>query len=342
MGTVGTSNLTTSLTSSPDVTQTYFRKVLLTRAMYRNYYARWADAIELPQGEGRNVIVRRYAHLAMALSALTESVPPSGKTPTLTDFQANLAQQGDFIALSDLARWTQKDPVLNHFTMLLGEQAGYTMDAVNRDVAVAGTTVVYTNGTARTDITSPFDGNDLDRIERTLMANGAEYTIGGTDGSGEQGVYSQMPGWACLTHPYVLFTLQNLGGGSKKFRWPSEYKGKNEGEMGRYGMLGLYIAPDPSGLGAGAKIFSSGGGASTAVRNTSGTVDVYTLMCFGKHGFSEVSLNGKNTTYHVKGVGTSGVYDPLDQVGTTGWKSIATRLRTNENWLVRAEGAAEL
>lgn len=340
---VVTSNLTTDLTTSPDVTQTYFRKVLLDRAMYYNYHARWADPIPLPQNEGRNVIVRRYLHLAMALSPLTEAVPPSGKTPALDDFQANLSQFGDFIALSDLARWTQKDPVLNHWTGLLGEQAGYTIDAVDRDTAVAGTTVIYTNGTARTAVTSVVDGNDLDRAERTLIVNGAETLVGGTPAASQEGVYSTMPAYPCITSPYVLFTLQNLGGGSKKWRWPSDYKSGNEGEMGRYGMLAFYVSADPSSLTAGAKVFLDGGGtANSLVRSNLGTsADVHTILIFGKHGFSTVNLNGKNTTYHVKGVGTSGVYDPIDQVGSTGWKSISARLRTNENWIARIETAVE-
>ena len=336
--TVVTSNLATDLSSSPDVTQSYFRKVLLDRAMYKDYYGKWADQADIPQGEGRNIILRRYAHLAMALSALTEGVPPSGKTPSLDDFTANLSQFGDFIALSDLARWTQKDPVLNHWTGLLGEQAGYTMDAVDRDTATAGTSAVFTNGTARTDVVSVVDGNDLDRCIRTLSANGAERIVAGTSGTPNEGMYPTMPGYPAVTHPFVIFTLQNITG----FRWPSEYKGGGDGEAGRYKSLCFYESADPSSLSAGAKLFSSGGGSSTTVRNTSGTVDVYTIMIFGKHGFTTVSLQGKNTTYHVKGVGTSGVYDPLDQVGTTGWKSVSTRLRTNENWLVRLETAAEL
>ena len=114
--------------------------------------------------------------------------------------------------------------------------------------------------------------------------------------------------------------------------------------MGRYKMLCFYVAPDPSSLSAGAKLFADGGGADNdLVRSTTGTsADVHTIMIYGKHGFSAVPLQGKNTSYHVKGVGTSGVYDPIDQVGTTGWKNISTRLITNNNWLNRIECAAEL
>lgn len=338
MATVVTGNLTTSLSSPPDATQTYFRKVLMERAMYKDNYGKWADDVPIPQGEGKIIIMRRYAHLAQAISALTEGVPPSGKTPSLTDYQATLAQYGDFIAISDLARWTQKDPVLNHWTGLLGEQAGYSTDSLDRDTATAGTGVTYTNGTARTDVVSVVDGNDLDRVYRTLVANGAQRMVSGTAGTGNEGMYPTMPAYPGVTHPFVSFTLQNITG----FRWPSEYKGGAEGEVGRYKGLCFYESADPSSLSAGGKYFASGGGSSTTVKNTSGTVDVYTIMFFGKHGMTKVGLNGKNTTYHVKGVGTSGVYDPLDQVGTTGWKSISARLRTNENWLHRLECAAEL
>ena len=341
MATVVSTNLVTDLSSPPDVTQAYFSKKLLTRAKYRNVHARWAALSELPSKEGKTIIMRRWLHLALALSPLAEGTPPSGKTPTLDDYQATLYQHGDFIALSDYAEYTQKDPVMQHWTMLLGEQEGYTMDAVDRDTAVAGTGVIYANGSARTDLNEIVDFNDLDRAIRVLSDNGAETMVGGNQSNTTEGSFPTMPAYAAVTVPSVLFDLQNIGG-SNGFKWASEYRGAMEGEMGRYKQLAFFSAPDPSSLGAGGKVYAGGGATSSLVKNTAGTANVYTILIFGQNGFTKVPLAGKTSAFYAKPLGSAGTADPLEQVATMGWKTTSARLRTNESWLERIECCASL
>jgi len=339
MATVRTTDIVTDLSSSPDVTQAYYSKRSLTRAKHKNYHARFAaDTQEIPKMSGKTIIMRRWVQLAMALSPLTEGVAPSGKTPALDDYSATLYQHGDFIALSDYAEWTQKDPLLQHWSALLGEQEGYTIDAVDRDTAIAGTTVIYSNGSARNTITEIVDFNDLDRAIRTLADNGAETSVGGNSSNSTVNSYPTMPAYPAITAPSVIHDLQNITG----FKWASEYRGAAEGEMGRYKQLAFFQAPDPSSLGAGAKIFTSGGGSSTLVKNTAGTVNVYTILVFGQNGFTKVPLNGKTSNFIAKPLGSAGSADPLDQIATLGWKTVGARLRTNENWLCRIECAASL
>ena len=335
---VRTTDTVTDLSSPPDVTQAYFSKKLLMRAKYRNFHARFAASSEIPGREGKTIIMRRWLHLALALSPLTEGVPPAGKTPSLDDFQATLQQHGDFIALSDYAQWTQKDPVLQHWTMLLGEQEGYSIDAVDRDTAVAGTTITYANGSARNTLTEIVDFNDLDRAIRTLANNGAETMLAGNHSNDTVNSHPVMAAWPAITLPDVVFDLQNITG----FKWASEYRGSAEGEVGRYKQLAFFQAADPSSLGAGGKKFASGGGASTTVKNTAGTADVYTIMIFGENGFTKVPLTSQTSNFYAKPLGSAGSADPLEQIATAGWKAISARLRTNENWLHRIECCASL
>lgn len=338
MATVVSSNLVTSISPSPDATQSFYVRELLLRAKYQEHYGRWADNVSLPEKKGKTVIMRRYAHLAMALSPLSEATPPAGKTPTLTDYQATLYQFGDFIALSDYADMTGIDDYQRHWIGLLGEQAGYTMDAVDRDVVTAGTNIIYSNGAARTDVVSIVDENDLDRAIRSLSNNGAQKSLSGNAGSSNVGSTPIMAAYPAVTLPDVMFDLQNLTG----FKWASDYKGAVEGEVARYKQIAFFEAPDPSSLNAGGKKFNSGGGTSSAVKNTTGTVNVYTIMVFGKHGFTHVPLNGNSTRTIRKALGSAGTSDPLDQVQTMGWKNTSARLITNQDWLVRIECAASL
>jgi|GEM_PF-388508 len=332
-----TLDLRTDLATPPDATQTYFVRKLLMNARIYNYYERFADDVDLPQGEGRNVIVRRYAHLPLA-GQLSQGVPPTGKVPTLDDFTVALVQHGDYVALTDIARWTQKDPVVNKFTELIGLMMGYTVDTYVRDIVSAGTGSTFSNGAARTDIVTILDGNDLDRATRTLMTNGAEFVLGGNDGTTTVGTAPVMPAYACIVHPRTIFTLQNISG----FKNASEYRGASANEYGRYKSLAFFMATDPSSLGIGATSIASGGGTSAAVVNTGGTVDVFLSLCIGKHAYHRVGLNGKSTSLHVKPLGSAGTADPLDQLSTIGAKHTGAGLITNQNWLNRMEHAAEL
>lgn len=337
MATVVSTNLTTSLSPSPDATQSFYHRELLDRAKYAEVYGRWADKVSLASKKGKTIIMRRYAHLAVALSPLTEGVPPTGKTPTLEDYQATLKQYGDFIALSDFADFTGIDDYQRHWAGLLGEQAGYTIDAVDRDVATAGTNVLYSNGAARNAVVSIIDENDLDRAIRTLANNGAMKLLGGSQATAE-GIAPTMAAYPAVTLPDVMFDLQNLA----HFKWASEYKGATEGEVARYKQLAFFESADPSSLGAGGKKFAGSGGSSTAVKNTAGTVDVYTIMVFGKHGFTRVPMDAASLKMIRKSLGSAGTADPLDQVQTMGWKETSARLITNQNWLLRIETAASL
>lgn len=147
-----------------------------------------------------------------------------------------------------------------------------------------------------------------------------------------------MAAYPAVTLPDVMFDVQNING----FRWASEYKGAAMDEVGRYKCLAFFESPDPSSLNVGGKKFAPGGGASTAIKNTAGTVDVYTIMIFGKHGFTRVPISKGSTRMFRKPLGSAGSSDPLDQIQTMGWKNSSARLRTNEDWLVRIESGASL
>ena len=334
--TAKTGDTLTNISPAPAFDNTFYVRELLLRASYRDIYGRWADSVNLPAKSGRTILFRRYAHLAMPLSPLAEGVPPSGKIPTLADYTASLNQFGDFIDWTDLVDMTGIDDYQRHWSGLLGEQAGYTMDAVDRDVACAGTNVIYSNGTQRTDVLSIVDNNDLDRAIRVLTNKAAEKSLSGNAGSQNIGSSPIMPAFPAVTMPDVMFDLQNIDG----FKWASDYKGAAEGEVGRYKQIAFFEAPDPSLLGAGGKKFAGGGASSTAVKNTASVADVYTIMIFGKHGFTRVPLSAGSTKMYRKGFGSAGTSDPIEQLSTMGWKNTSARLITNQDWVCRIECAA--
>jgi N4-gp56 family major capsid protein len=187
-------------------------------------------------------------------------------------------------------------------------------------------------------VTTIVNGNYFDRAQETLMANGAEMPIGGGGSSTGVGTAPTLPGYPCVIHPFTYRTVKNLAG----FVTPAQNAKMPEGCVGNLGMIYFYVSPDPASVSAGSRVRASGGGASTTVRNTAGTVDVYEDIFFSRRGFNAVKLSGKSLMNYVKPVGSAGALDPLEQVGTIGWKATKTQLRTNENWLLRGEHATEL
>lgn len=334
--TVKSTNLLTNISPSPAFDNTFYSRELLLNAKYKDIHGRWADSVNLPAKKGKTILFRRYAQLAMPLAPLAEGTPPTGKIPTLADYTATLNQFGDFIALTDLADMVGIDEYQRHWAALLGEQAGYTMDSIDRDVAAAGTNIIYSNGTGRTDLLSLPDNNDFDRAIRALTNEGAEKLLAGNAGSQNVGSSPIMPAYPAVTMPDVMFDVQNIDG----YKWASDYKGAAEGEVGRYKQIAFFEAPDPSSLGAGGKKFAGGGASSTAVKNTASVADVYTILIFAKHGFTRVPVSGGSTKTYRKGLGSAGANDPIDQLQTMGWKNTSARLITNQDWILRIECCA--
>jgi N4-gp56 family major capsid protein len=267
-------------------------------------------------------------------------VAPEGKKPTNTDYRAPLAQYGDYIAMTDFLEATSIDDIQTHWAGLLGDQAGYSMDVIERDVVTAGTNAIFANGTERAHVNSLIDSNDLDRAIRFLMKNSGETLIGGNTGNNTVNSFPTMPSYASIIAPYTLMDLQKL----PDFKFASEYKGASEGEVGRYKMIAFFIAPDVgdslgSALNVGAKIIPDGGGDDNdVVLSTSGTkADVYITLVFARHFFTKIPFSSLTSSLIRKAAGSAGSLDPLNQISTMGWKNASARLRTNENWGTRIE-----
>jgi N4-gp56 family major capsid protein len=70
---------------------------------------------------------------------------------------------------------TNQDAVLTEVGMVLGEQAGFSVDQVRRDVMVAGTNVIYTNGSARNTLNTVLSSVALRTAIRFLGRQNAKY-----------------------------------------------------------------------------------------------------------------------------------------------------------------------
>lgn len=65
--------------------------------------------------------------------------------------------------------------------------------------------------------------------------------------------------------------------------------------------------------------------------------DVYGNLLLAEEAYGTVKLDALPARVIVHERGTSGVFDPLDQLSTAGWKAAHTAVILNQNLLVRIE-----
>jgi N4-gp56 family major capsid protein len=331
----------------PPVVQTYFDRALLSRALPLLVHARVAERRPLKQRSGNTMVFRRVESLSLATTPLVEGTPPSGQKVSHTDISVKIQQWGDYITIADLIKATIDHPLLNDANKVLGEQAAQTIDVLMREEQCAGTNVFYGGGVAGranlTTTTQKVDANLLVRMIRALFdANASRFTKIVTASVKVDTHPIRAAFWA-ITHPDVVATLETLD------EWVpvSHYSGSSavmEAEVGAFREL-RFLASSGGTTDAlgGAKVLRGGGGTAAGdVYLTSGNADVYFILAFGEEAVAAVPLEGMSLENIIKPIGSGGPSDPLNQIGTSGWKHTGARKRLNETFMVRAEVTAGL
>lgn len=301
--------VTTQASLSPTM-QTYYDKKLLARLLPNLVHLKWAQKKPIPRNGGKTINFRRFSPLGHATTPLVEGVTPAGNSLAMTEIEATVDQYGDFVPISDVLDLTAIDPVLDETSEVLGEQAAQTLDVIARDILAAGTTVQYANGKlsratiAATDVLTVLE---VRKARRTLKRNNAK-PIDGTNYLG-------------IVEPGAVFDLQS----DPKWEEPAKYAGSGQifsGEIGRlYGVRFVETSY--------AKVFEDAGASGA---------DVLATMIIGKDAYGMVDVNSSGAVKNIiKGFGSGGTADPLDQRATSGWKALFTVKILEQLAMVRIE-----
>lgn len=137
---------TTGNDLSPEM-RTYYDDELLENAEPYLVHDRFGQKKPIPRNNGKTIQFRKYDPFPKALTPLTEGVTPSGRKLNVTTLEASVQQYGDFVEISDILDLTAVDNNLLEAQVLLGSQAGRTLDTVTREVINGGTNVQYGDGT---------------------------------------------------------------------------------------------------------------------------------------------------------------------------------------------------
>ena len=319
-------------------TNAYADLKLLNRAKINNILGRWGQNRVLPTKKTQTITFRRYGKLDSTAVILAEGVTPAGQTLSATDYTCTLHQYGDFVRLTDVIEDTHEDPVLNDTMDNLGDQADEMIDKVRYGVLVAGSNVLLTNGTLRTDVNSIITRDLLRTAARTLKAQEAKQITEMVEGGAKINTYPIPACYIAACHSDMQPDIERMEG----FKSISEYGSQKmivPGEIGSVGEFRFIFDNN-------AAPFANGGGALAGqgynTLSTGGTLsDVYPILIFAKDAYGVVALAGKSGVQTMVANPKAQVGDELAQKGSAGWKCWSGAVILNDSWMLRVETAAK-
>jgi len=326
------------ITGTSDVAvnlQGHYDRNLLERAIPALIYSRYAQVRPLPPNTGTRINFRRYGSLAANTTPLTEGVTPTGKKLTTSDIYATLKAYGDFITISDWISLTGLDPILVEGSEILGEQMGLTVDTLDRDVIVAGTSVRYANGVAgRANVITALAVADVKAAIRILEGGDTKKINSMVLRGVKIATRPVAPAFRCITHTDCRQDWEAIPGFIKVQEYASQ-KDVVEEEIGTWGNIRVEATTN-------GKLWGGAGAVGAAVAGlvTTGGADkpdVYASIILGKNCFGVTPLQKGNIKNIVKKMGSAGTDDPLNQRATSGWKVARIAKILNDAFMIRIE-----
>lgn len=293
----------------------FYDKHLLEAAKTRRIFTQFGQKRSVPANSGRRVEFRRYElfDTESAASPLHEGVTPDGQALTQRNVEAELAQYGAYVEVSDLLLLTAFDGLLHGSAKLLGEELATALEWITRDAILAGTNVQYASGKPSRDALTVSDvltAAEIQKAVRTLKKAKARPFYG----KGRQAHF------ICICSPEATYDLQC----DPLWRDSSAYSDAEQVYSGEIGKLfGVAFVESTE-----AKVFKEEGG-----------MDVHATLVFGADAYGVIDLEAKDvleTILHTPKDG--GAEDPLAQQASIGVKAEAFAATIlNPLWIVRIE-----
>lgn len=295
--------------------KTFYERTLLQRLLPSLMFYNDAEKKKLPKNSGTTMNFRKFDSLTAPSSSLTEGVTPDGNNLTVSIITAKIAQEGDFVQITDLIQMTGIDPVLTETSELLGEEAGLVVDTRIQTAISKGTNVYFAGGaTTRAGLesatTKNLTGDDIKKLVRKLKnANAKRFS---------DGFYHM------IVDPDIAYDLMSDSAwvDVSKYARPEQMV---KGELGKMHGMKFYETTNLN-------VVDSSDTAQSKI-------SVHQAYAYGKGAYSCVNLeNGAGKPeIIVKPNGSAGTSDPLNQRATAGWKSAFTAVITQPLALVRVE-----
>ena len=292
--------------------KTFYDRTLLSRLLPNLTFLKYGQKRPMPKNEGDTINFRRFNSLDVPAASLTEGVTPDGDNLSITAVTATVAQEGNWVRLSDKISMVGIDPVLTESAALMGENAAKTLETRCADVIFKGTSQQFAGGAASAAAIAAgkvVNSEEIKKAVRTLRNNNAEPMEGGY--------------YIGFCDPSVAYDLQN----DSLWQDISKYNGAEnimKGEIGRiHGVRFILTTMCPT----------------DATTATAGTL--HKTLIVGKDAYGVVDVNGSSKPeIIIKPTGSAGTEDPLNQRASVGWKAMAVTVRLQELAMVCIQSMA--
>lgn len=308
--------MTTSTSELAGEMKIFYDNTLLDNAKPNLVHDQFGQQRPIPKNRGKTIEFRRYKTLPKALTPLTEGVTPDPNKMSMTTLTATVQQYGDWISLADVLLLTAIDNNLTEAVVLLGDQAGRTLDTITREVVNGGTNVLYApNGNTPVTARANIDSTSLVTLQLIMKAAAILKGVNAVP-------FDKY--FVAVVHPYVAYDLM------QDERWEewSKYTDAEkmyEGELGRIGGVRFVESTE-------AKIWSK--------EEAGGSVSVFSTLVIAKNAYGVTDVDGGGLETIVKQLGSGGTADPLNQRASAGWKAIKTAEILSDEFMVRIESCS--
>jgi N4-gp56 family major capsid protein len=192
----------------------YLVAKLLDRSYINLVMASMCDKLSMKEGAGRTAFMVRYQRMNVPVATLTEGTTPADSVFSLQEVTVTLDQWGDWIEVTDVAELTTKHPVIQEATRLLADNAARVMDREITVVMLAGTNVIFGDGTptARSGVDATMVVTDaLLKRARALLTNDGAPPFGGPAGDAKEASksYPRGSGYMLVCGPEVVNQISN-------------------------------------------------------------------------------------------------------------------------------------
>jgi N4-gp56 family major capsid protein len=298
---------------------------------------------------------RRYEHLTPTttpLAEITGSVAFPTRTsvqPSVTDITATVQKFGNFMFLNEEVDLINISAQGNELAEVLGENAGRSLNRLQRnELEDNSTTILAGAQTTASNIgtlgaTGTITRTTLARAVNELNRQDAMKFLAMTTGSTNVGTAPVRESYWAINHPDVTEDIRLLTG----FNSVETYAGQTQTAQGEYGHVGgiRFVESTESTIDASAGA-SSTTSATADGRQTSARFDLYNTVVLGREAVGSLGLDANHVSEiyrtgdslpavmmisHAKG--SAGSADPLNEVGSVGWKSWHAAKILNGNWI---------
>ncbi len=308
-------NTTESVSSEAD--PTFWKTALIRLAGPRLVHDQFAQAVDIPSGNGKVIEFRKVENLSTDIEAneLAEGVPGDGQALQIEAVTSEVAQYGNYVKTTDMLELTAKDNVMNIATNACADQAAGVMDKITRNQMHQCTVSFAAQGKASLSALESdtyLDPDDLFKAAAQLESVNAP-TIDGY--------------YIAILHPFVAKDLMSKLGGSTAWTEVMKYANPESilrGEIGTYGRVRCVTTTN-------AKFYK-------AADLEGAAVDTFATIVIGAnaYGTTKIEGGGLELITHAK----NEIGGPLNQYSTVGWKATKASEILVDKYMVKIYSAA--